>query len=119
MLIYELQLSVPKTIVAQWRHWMETVHIPDLLNTRCFCGFTFAEAHQGQADTHFVLWYYLPSEQAWQRYQQQFAARLRQEHRQKFPQVQATRQLLRLINGALNGKRLNELCDSSTSSKWD
>lgn len=36
MYIYNVTISVDKDIAAEWRHWMKTVHIPQVMETGHF-----------------------------------------------------------------------------------
>jgi len=102
MLLYEVQLQIPAAIFPQWKHWMESAHIPDVLATGCFTGYVMAESLESVGDTNqCTVWYVLPSLTAWDRYQQQFAPVLQQEHRQRFPQVRASRRMLRVVTGMI------------------
>ncbi len=102
MLLYEVQLQIPEAIFPEWQRWMESVHIPDVLATGCFAGFMMAESlDAAEGFRACTIWYALPSPAAWKRYQQEFAPALQQDHRQRFPQVQASRRMLRVVAGTI------------------
>ena len=81
MIIYNVTLSVEKSIKADWLKWMQTEHIPEVMA----CGvFTKAQINclivQGDSDSTFAVAYTCASMKDLHQYQVKFAPELQQKH---------------------------------------
>lgn len=39
-IIYQVWICVQKSIADEWLQWMKKVHIPQVMETKCFCSYT-------------------------------------------------------------------------------
>ncbi|MCS6965650.1 MAG: DUF4286 family protein [Candidatus Kapabacteria bacterium] len=97
MVCYLVTAELPYQQAAEWETWMRQVHIPAVLATGCFeRAALWRELVAGDTIT-YVVEYLCPAPDAFQRYEEQHAAALRQEHADRFGRsVRLHRRLLRL-----------------------
>ena len=50
MIIYNVTINVEESVHSAWLTYMKENHIPDVLNTGCFTGFTFCRILSTQSD---------------------------------------------------------------------
>lgn len=98
---YRVRAQVDPTLVSAWVNWMQTAHIPSVMQSGCFTQATFSQvASDWPASASFVSdttdWltfetsYGLVSPEAMTRYLADYAPRLRQEGPAFFGQAYAT-----------------------------
>jgi len=97
MVRYVVIAEVPIPRAAEWYTWMCQQHIPAVLATGCFQrALLWREALAGEVAV-FLVEYDCLDESAFQRYQEQYAPALRQDHAQRFgAEVRLQRLLLTL-----------------------
>ena len=101
MIIYSVTISLQPDIEAEWFDWMNRIHIPDVLRTGCFseCRTYKVIGSEGDEPT-YVLQYYCPSLEEYQRYRDSFAPALQKDHSDRFAgRFRASRQLLEEVGG--------------------
>ena len=85
MIIYNVTVNIDTEIVEEWKSWMKSKHIPDVMNTGKFidCRFSriLAEEQGGQA---YSIQYLCKSKQAFDEYQNDHAPALQEEHTQRY-----------------------------------
>ena len=97
MLIYNVTVSINKTIEADWVQWMKEIHIPNVLNTGMFTGHQFYKvlSHDDPSTSSFCTMYFTPVLDNFEKYLNDFAPALRQEVDQRYAgQYAAFRTLL-------------------------
>ena len=84
-LIYNVTVSVEPKVLSDWITWMLDEHLRDMLGTGCFLGFTFSELHtDNQTGPTYTVQYELTSKADFERYERQFAPKMRAEGQRKF-----------------------------------
>lgn len=86
MILYNVTISIDKQAESEWLRWMKTVHIPDVMATGCF------ESHrmlrimfeENQDSSSYAIQYVAADMQQFQKYQTFFAARLQEEHGNRY-----------------------------------
>ena len=86
MLIYNVTVSINKTIEAEWTQWMKQTHIPNVLNTRLFRGYQFYKvlSHDDPTTNSFCTMYQVEKIEDFVKYLNEFAPALRAEVDQKY-----------------------------------
>jgi hypothetical protein len=87
MYIYAVSVHVQAGSEKEWQEWMQKVHIPDVLKTGCFRSARLfrVEQHEGKQDgTIFSVQYTYDQKSDFERYEREFAHKLRKEHTEKF-----------------------------------
>lgn len=85
MIIYNVTVNIDTEVVEEWKNWMKSKHIPDVMNTGKFidCRFSriLAEEQGGQS---FSIQYLCKSKEAFDEYQKDHAEALQEEHTQRY-----------------------------------
>lgn len=86
MLIYNVTVSLNKSIEQEWIQWMKETHIPHVLNTGLFSGHQFYKvlSHDDPTTSSFCTMYYVPVLDNFEKYLNDYAPALRQEVDQKY-----------------------------------
>lgn len=90
MIIYSVTVSINKGVESDWLHWMKEVHIPDVMATGLFSESHFNKLlypppHDDNSATYNIQ-YHCASLADYERYQEEFAPRLQQEHTARYEQ---------------------------------
>ena len=109
MTIYAVTITVLPDIEAEWLDWMKRVHVPDVLRTGCFLECHIYKVSDADGDDRsYVLQYHCRSPEEYQRYRENFAPALQQEHSDKFTgRFRASRQLLKEVALPAPNKSVN------------
>jgi hypothetical protein len=87
MILYSVTVNIDNQVHDEWLHWMQTVHIPDVLKTGLFVENRILrmldEIENGGVTYSFQ--YYLKNLADYEEYQQQHAPRLQAEHAGRYP----------------------------------
>lgn len=105
MIIYSVTITIDGGIESEWIDWMNRVHVPDVLRTRCFleCHTYKATGSEGE-DPVYVLQYQCRSVEEYHHYRDNFAPVLQKEHSDRFAgRFRGSRQLLEEVARALPG----------------
>lgn len=86
MYIYAVSVHVQAGSEKEWQEWMQRVHIPDVLKTGCFRNARLFRVEQNEnADgSVFSVQYTYDQKSDFERYEREFAEKLRKEHTEKF-----------------------------------
>jgi Domain of unknown function (DUF4286) len=86
MLIYNVTVSINKSIELDWIKWMKETHIPHVLGTGLFTGHQFYKvlSHDDPTTSSFCTMYYVPMLDNFVTYLNDFAPALRQEVDKKY-----------------------------------
>lgn len=70
----------------EWLQYMKEKHIPDVLSTGCFCGYTLFRiiTTQEEGELSYSIQYFCNSMAELNQYQREHARQLQSEHAQKY-----------------------------------
>jgi hypothetical protein len=96
VITYRVSVDVPANVLVEWLSWMTSKHIPDVLSTGCFVGFSIHKVVDPNPDAAtVVIDYFAACMDAYNRYSIEFAPALQAHHTQRYGAlVSASRQLL-------------------------
>lgn len=85
-LLYNVTVKVEHGSVEEWKDYMISYHILDVMNTGCFEDFRFTRLMylDEQDGITFAIQYIAPNAEAFEKYQMQYAAGLQKEAHEKF-----------------------------------
>ena len=100
MIIYNVTCKVETTIVEEWKKWMLEEHIPEVIATKKFSGYTFSRVVSQDTDGEtFSTQYYAADMAAIHKYTITEAPALKQKVIEKYGEkVLAFRTLMEVIN---------------------
>jgi hypothetical protein len=112
VIIYCVTITLDPAIEAEWREWMQRVHIPDVVNTGCFNECRMYKVHGADsAEPAYVMQYHCRSIGEYERYRDNFAPVLQKEHTDKFSgRFRGARQVLEEIGSPFGAR--HEACGS-------
>lgn len=85
MFIYNVTVSVDKTLAEDWLNWMKTVHIPDVLKTGYFIDNKICKVlHVDDEGETFSVQYTFKTMADIEAYQKNDAKRLQEEHSKRY-----------------------------------
>lgn len=87
MIIYNVTINIEDDVREEWVNWMKETHIPQVMETGLFTGFSFSRMLDRQHDetgTTFVIQYRAESMAEYERYRSDHAPRLQEETRKKY-----------------------------------
>lgn len=82
MIVYNVTINIDREVESEWKRWMKSVHIPEVLATNCFenarmLKMMYEEESQG---TTYAVQYMAKSLEMIEKYQREFAEALQAEH---------------------------------------
>jgi len=85
-LMYNVTVSIDPSIEEIWKQWMIEKHIPDVISTGKFLSYSMQKVLAGNPDegVSYAIQYIAPNREAFDKYQQEDAQKLQEEHQQKF-----------------------------------
>lgn len=100
MIIYNVTVSIDKTVETEWLDWMKNTHIPDVMNTALFLDCTISRVLAEEMGGHtYAIAYSCKSMDDYNLYKEKFAAKLQEEHSKKFAgKFAAFRTLLEVVH---------------------
>ncbi len=101
MFIYNISIKVTHAIHNNWLQWMQEVHIPMVMETKCFSNYTFAKLLDIEEDDGltYSCQYTAQSKADYNRYIDVHSIKLRDETIQKWGnQFIAFRTLMQVVN---------------------
>jgi hypothetical protein len=93
MINYSVFVALPAEIAEEWCRWMLDIHIPDVMKTGMFTGFTFFKnlAHDTPGEVEFCTQYTAENLEKYERYKTEFAPELQRHHTEKFGTIARAR----------------------------
>ena len=80
-MLYNVTVSIDPSIETDWVLWMQSVHIPAVLQTKCFIKCVLSKVHGNEVgECTFSVLYWAVSQQDFDRYVAIHAPTLQQEH---------------------------------------
>lgn len=104
MILYNVTINIDHDVHDEWLKWMKEVHIPDVMNTGLFvenkiCRI-YAEEDGGKS---YSIQYFAKNWDDYNRYQNEFAPQLQEEHITKYQgKFAAFRTILKVIHEVKN-----------------
>lgn len=101
MIIYNVTVNIDDSVHDEWLHWMRSVHIPDVLATGLFSGNRMLRvmSQEESGGTTYSIQYSFASMEDFQRYEREFAEKLRADALRRYPnKFVAFRTLLEVID---------------------
>lgn len=85
MIVYNVTISLDKTVENDWIEWMRSVHIPDVLKSECFIECRLMRVHgEEEGGVTYACQYVAKSADDFAVYEQLFAPRLQHEHAARY-----------------------------------
>ena len=101
MIIYNVTIKVAKAIQTEWLAWLQQVHIPEVLDTKCFSKATIhqlLEIDDSEGPT-YAIQYSAEKMADYKRYIDEFAATMRQRSFDRWgDQFIAFRTIMEVVN---------------------
>ena len=101
MIVYNITNKVMHEIVTEWLQWQKEEHIPEIMRTGLFTEYKFFRLLEQEEEEGltFVVQYFTPSIENYQRYINEFAPALREKAMQKWGhQFVAFRTVMEVVN---------------------
>ena len=101
MIVYNVTCKVDLSIHEEWLEWMKSVHIPDVMNTKCFTSFAlnYLMGTNEEDGITYTVQYYTKDLETLQQYKEKYAAALQADYKQKFEgKYVAFRSLMRVVD---------------------
>lgn len=85
MILYSVTIHLQPAIEKDWLHWMQHVHIPDVLRTGCFlqCRI-FKSLEPAGNEPVYVMQYHARTLDDYHRYRDHFAPALQKDHTDRY-----------------------------------
>lgn len=99
MILYNVTVSIDPQIHEEWLNWMRTVHIPEVIGTKCFqeARISRIEGEEEGGMTYSIM-YFAASEELYKNYKEKFAATMQKKHTEKYQgKFAAFRTILKVI----------------------
>ncbi|PWJ36116.1 DUF4286 family protein [Sediminitomix flava] len=87
MVVYNVTVSIEKSVVEEWKKWMKDEHIPDVLATGLFSSARFLKMLsevEGNPGETYAIQYNCESMDHLTLYQEKYAAVLQKDHSDRF-----------------------------------
>ncbi len=84
--LYNVTVSIDVNCEQEWRSWMRSVHIPDVMATGCFVQSWFSRLNGSEEEggATYAITYVARSKEDMDRYTEQHAPALQLDHSEKF-----------------------------------
>ncbi len=85
-LLYNVTIKIDINVRHEWMDWICNKHIPDIMATGCFETYKLTRIldEEDENGVGFAIQYVSPSQEAFQRYQEQYAQDLQKEHAERY-----------------------------------
>jgi Domain of unknown function (DUF4286) len=101
MIIYNVTIKVHSGIHSEWLQWLKEIHIPDVMQTKCFSNFKILkllEVDEAEGPT-YAIQYFAESKALYNLYREKYADQLKQKSFDKWGnQFIAFRSLMQVID---------------------
>lgn len=86
MIVYSVTISLDPNVHSEWLTYMKETHIPDVMNTGCFVDSKMFRilSTQDEGEISYNLQYYCETMEDFNKYQNDFAKALQEEHNAKY-----------------------------------
>jgi hypothetical protein len=87
MIIYNVTISVDRSVMNDWLQWMKEVHIPEIMETNLFNSYSLLRVMNDDNNPEsltYAVQYKLPSLEHYHNYQNDFAPAFRQKHEDRY-----------------------------------
>jgi hypothetical protein len=85
MILYSVTITIEAGIEPDWVEWMNAVHIPEVLRTRCFSDCRIYKSVGTEGDEPvYVMQYSCRSLEDYHRYRDNFAPALQKDHTERY-----------------------------------
>jgi hypothetical protein len=85
MILYNVTISIDPVIEHDWLRWMREVHIPMVMEVGGFIESRLCRVHgEEEGGLTYAIGYLAPSKEHLDKYQENFAPKMQQEHMNKF-----------------------------------
>ena len=101
MILYNVTVSIDNQVKDDWMEWMQSKHIPDIMNTGLFLEYKMSLilGEENSNSTTIAIQYLCKNTADFEMYQQKFAKKLQVEHTERYRgKFGAFRTLLRVIS---------------------
>jgi len=84
-MLYNVTVSIEPSLEPDWLLWMQTIHIPEVLKTRCFsrCVLSKVNGNEPNECTYSIL-YWAKDQAALNHYFNTYAEELQQQHKLRY-----------------------------------
>lgn len=84
--MYNVTVSIDPTIEEDWKKWMVDFHIPDVMATGKFLSYSMQKVLAGNPEegVTYAIQYIASSREMYDKYQQEDAPKLQQEHQVRY-----------------------------------
>jgi len=81
MIVYNISIKINKAIEEEWVRWQKTEHIPEVMSSRQFIDYKFYHLLEDEVTDSviYIVQYFSPSMQEYNKYIDNFASGLRQK----------------------------------------
>lgn len=85
MILYNVTVSIDPQVHEEWLDWMRTIHIPEVLETKCFTEARLSRI-QGEEEggMTFSIMYFSPSSDLYEKYKEIHAPEMQKKHTDKY-----------------------------------
>jgi len=99
MILYSVTVSIEPTVAEDWLIWMRSVHIPEVMATKCFTESRISKILvDDENGIAYSVIYACPSQELMDEYNKKHAPRLQKDHAQRYEgRFAAFRTLLNVI----------------------
>lgn len=85
MILYSVTVNIEDSVHQEWIQWMREVHVPDVMNTKCFVSNKIMRLLEPKQEGHtYSFQYFCASSEKLQEYQEQYAAALQADVAAKY-----------------------------------
>lgn len=85
MILYNVTVSIDEEVHEDWLNWMKDVHIPEVLSTGMFVENRLCRIHAfEEGGVSYSIQYLATDMEHYERYQEEFAPRLQEEHTRRY-----------------------------------
>lgn len=85
MIVYNVTVSIDPEIAQEWLNWMRTVHIPEVMATKCFVESRLSRVHgEEEGGETYAITYISPNQETLDTYQSVYAPTLQKDHSERY-----------------------------------
>lgn len=84
MFIYNVTVTIDDSVHDEWLKWMKEIHIPDVMRTKCFIENKICRLITSESEITYAIQYTFETMDDMNKYQNLFAPKLQQAHKEKF-----------------------------------